>query len=977
MILNIYKLQSLIDAMSHTLKTIFLSFLMIVLGLSAATNSMNESTETTTLGEPSAPQEVILPANLLNEAGHQEGSIFTDTTLSAGQSHTCAIRDNGLVSCWGSGSSGKLGTGGQGDEMTPASTNSLGTGRTAVAISSGHSHTCAILDNGAVSCWGYSSSQTASNNTYQYSPELTNSLGTGRTAVALSSGDYHTCAILNIGAVSCWGQNSKGQLGSGGTSNSNIPTLTYSFGTGRTAVALSSGDKYTCAILDNGSVSCWGWNANGQLGTGDTSNENPSPALTSSLGIGRTAVALSTGGSHTCAILDDGSVSCWGKNWYGQLGDGTTTDRLTPTQTSSLGTGRTAVAISTGYSHTCVILDNGEVSCWGTGNRGQLGHGGTSHQSSPTLTSSLGTGRTAVALSSGTTHTCAVLDNGSVSCWGNGLSGQLGSGGTSNQLTPTLTSDLGTATNPRTAALSERDFDNDGTLNIFESTPPSPVTCSPGQYGRYLCVDAPLGKYAPATGAVYATDASAGYYVPTIGQSTQTPCAIGTFQVNTGQDSCDDADAGSFVNQTGQTSQTDCAIGTYQSLTAQSSCDAADIGSYVSAVGQSTQTACPNGQSTITTGSNSSTQCISDFDNDALVDILDSDDDNDGVSDLTDLCLTADFNLTSDNDNDGCDDSDEDTDDDNDGVLDVNDDLPLDATEAIDTDGDGTGNNADMDDDGDNVTDLDDDFPLDSTESVDTDGDGMGDNADTDDDNDGVLDASDAFPLDSNESVDTDGDGIGNYADTDDDNDGVIDLNDAFPVDVSETVDTDGDGMGDNADMDDDGDNVADVNDAFPLDASESLDTDGDGIGDNVDTDDDDDSVLDIDDAFPLDSNESVDTDEDGTGDNADTDDDNDGVIDLNDAFPVDASETVDTDGDGMGDKADTDDDNDGVLDASDAFPLDSNEFVDTDGDGIGDNSDTNDAVAANDGLLPGFELWITLLAISVSLFFNRTRKII
>jgi hypothetical protein len=78
-----------------------------------------------------------------------------------------------------------------------------------------------------------------------------------------------------------------------------------------------------------------------------------------------------------------------------------------------------------------------------------------------------------------------------------------------------------------------------------------------------------------------------------------------------------------------------------------------------------------------------------------------------------------------------------------------------------------------------------------------------------------------------------------------------------------------------------------------------------------------------------------------------------------------------------MGDKADTDDDNDGVLDASDAFPLDSNEFVDTDGDGIGDNSDTNDAVAANDGLLPGFELWITLLAISVSLFFNRTRKII
>ena len=956
-------------AMNRTVKTIFLSFLMIVLGLSAATNSMNESTETTTLGEPSAPQEVILPANLLNEAGHQEGSIFTDTTLSSGGQHTCAILDNGLVSCWGKGDNGRLGFYAMSDELTPALTNSLGTGRTAVAISSGNSHTCAILDNGAVSCWGHGTrGQTASSNTNQYSPELTNSLGTGRTAVALSSGDYHTCAILDIGVVSCWGENGKGELGNGGTADTNTPTLTYSLGTGRTAVALSSGSFHTCAILDNGSVSCWGWNADGQLGSGETSNQNPSPALTSSLGIGRTAVALSSGGSHTCAILDDGSVSCWGKNWYGQLGDGTTTDRLTPTQTSSLGTGRTAVAISTGYTHTCVILDNGDVSCWGTGNRGQLGHGGTSHQSSPTLTSSLGTGRTAVAISTGSLHTCAILDNGSTSCWGNGISGQLGSGGTSNQLTPTLTSHLGTATNPRTAALSERDFDNDGTLNIFESTHPSPVSCSYGEYGRYLCVDAPLGKYVPATGAVYATDASAGYYVPTIGQSTQTACAIGTFQVDTGQDSCDDADAGSFVNQTGQTSQTDCATGTYQSLTAQSSCDAADIGSYVSAVGQSTQTACPNGQSTITTGSNSSTQCISDFDNDSIVDILDSDDDNDGVSDLTDQCLTADFNLTSDNDNDGCDDSDEDTDDDNDGVLDVNDDLPLDATEAIDTDGDGTGNNADMDDDGDNVTDLDDDFPLDSTESVDTDDDGMGDNADTDDDDDSVLDIDDAFPLDSTESVDTDGDGTGDNADTDDDNDGVIDLNDAFPVDVSETVDTDGDGMGDNADMDDDGDNVADVDDDFPLDSTESVDTDDDGMGDNADTDDDDDSVLDIDDAFPLDSTESVDTDGDGTGDNADTDDDNDGVIDLNDAFPVDVSETVDTDGDGMGDNADMDDDGDNVADVNDAFPLDASKSIDTDSDEL---------QKVDDGLLPGFELWITLLAIIASLFFNRTRKII
>ena len=140
--------------MARIMKTFLLSFLMIVLGLSAATSSLNESREIQTLEEQNTPQEVILPINSLNEPGHQEGSIFTDTTLSAGVSHTCAILDNGSVSCWGEGSSGQLGDGTASDITTPTLTNSLGTGRTAVALSSGMYHTCAILDNGDVSCWG-------------------------------------------------------------------------------------------------------------------------------------------------------------------------------------------------------------------------------------------------------------------------------------------------------------------------------------------------------------------------------------------------------------------------------------------------------------------------------------------------------------------------------------------------------------------------------------------------------------------------------------------------------------------------------------------------------------------------------------------------------------------------------------------------------------------------------------------------------
>ena len=223
-----------------------------------------------------------------------------------------------------------------------------------------------------------------------------------------------------------------GRLGNGGISQKYTPTLTSSLGTGRTAVALSSGYSHTCAILDNGAVSCWGRGNNGQLGNGATSDKS-TPTLTSSLGTGRTAVALSSGDYHTCAILDNGAVSCWGRGNYGQLGNGGTSDKTTPTLTSSLGTGRTAVALSSGGHHTCAILDNGAVSCWGRGSYGQLGNGGTSTKTIPTLTSSLGTGRTAVALSSGDIHTCAILDNGAVSCWGNGHYDQLGNGATSDK----------------------------------------------------------------------------------------------------------------------------------------------------------------------------------------------------------------------------------------------------------------------------------------------------------------------------------------------------------------------------------------------------------------------------------------------------------------------------------------------------------------------------------------------------------------
>ena len=190
-------------------KTVLLTFLMVILGLSAATNSLNESTETTALDDISAPQEVILPQISLNQPGFQEGSIFSDSTISGGHLHTCAILDNGEIACWGDGRYGKLGI-------------------------------CNLC---------------LTDKTY---PTLTASLGDGRSAISVSIGSVHTCAILDNGEVSCWGDGSNGRLGDGGTSMNPVPTLTNSLGAGRTAVAISSGNQHTCVILDNGAVSCWG-----------------------------------------------------------------------------------------------------------------------------------------------------------------------------------------------------------------------------------------------------------------------------------------------------------------------------------------------------------------------------------------------------------------------------------------------------------------------------------------------------------------------------------------------------------------------------------------------------------------------------------------------------------------------------------------------------------------------------------------------
>jgi len=163
-------------------------------------------------------------------------------------------------------------------------------------------------------------------------------LGTGRTATAIDAGYNHTCALLDNASVKCWGHNQFGKLGIGNTTNmgddsGEMDLLTsIDLGTGRTATAISASLSHTCALLDNASVKCWGANGSGELGIGNTNNmgdgsgEMGDNLPVVDLGTGRTATAIAAGYYHSCALLDNASVKCWGKNDYGQLGiDNTTT----------------------------------------------------------------------------------------------------------------------------------------------------------------------------------------------------------------------------------------------------------------------------------------------------------------------------------------------------------------------------------------------------------------------------------------------------------------------------------------------------------------------------------------------------------------------------------------------------------------------------------------------------------------------------
>ena len=250
---------------------------------------------------------------------------------------------------------------------------------------------------------------------------------------SISAGAYHTCAVLGNGAVKCWGRNDVGQLGNRSNVSRSYPVQVA--GLTADVIGISAGRTHTCAVTINGAAKCWGDNQSGQLGNGSNIDSNRPVAVR---GLNSGVVSISAGSEHTCAVLVEGEVKCWGAGGYGRLGNGSSESSNLPLDVVDLGT--QVKSIAAGGFHTCALLMDGVVKCWGWATNGQLGNGSTFDVDGPVTVINLDE---AVALASGSLHACALTATGEVKCWGSNRQKQLGRRRIAQSDTPLVVADLG------------------------------------------------------------------------------------------------------------------------------------------------------------------------------------------------------------------------------------------------------------------------------------------------------------------------------------------------------------------------------------------------------------------------------------------------------------------------------------------------------------------------------------------------------
>ena len=403
--------------------------------------------------------------DFIDEDKADENVINRVPLMATAISGTCAILETGQLKCWGDNSVGQLGKGNtenlgdkpdqMGDNLQPVD---LGIDRTVRSVSSSTGVTCAILDNSHLKCWGGNSKGTLgqghTNNIGDLPDQMGDNLrpidlGTGKYALSVAVNGSNACAILNDSTLKCWGDGQAGQTGQGsafwigdepGQMGDNLSPI--DLGTGRTAIQVSVGGQHICALLDNGTVKCWGFTGLGQgvdTAIGNLPGQMGDNLMPIDLGSEFKVTMIATGSSHSCALLSDGSVKCWGINSYGQLGLGNTNhvgeepgqmgDNLPPID---LGLNKTAKKIFAGTFTTCALLNDGIAKCWGylptnpVFSESIISGDEPNEMGDNLIPLSFGSGKSVVDISITTSNICALLNDQSIKCWGKGSDGANG-----------------------------------------------------------------------------------------------------------------------------------------------------------------------------------------------------------------------------------------------------------------------------------------------------------------------------------------------------------------------------------------------------------------------------------------------------------------------------------------------------------------------------------------------------------------------